>query len=609
MQEETSGAVDVPVDGAPADHPVVLFDGVCNLCNSAVNWLLERDVEGRLHYASLQSRAARTVLAKVGISDPGTLPDSIILVDADGVHLRSAAALRIGAHLGFPFSLGRVALWVPRPIRDAVYALIARNRYRWFGRRDVCMRPTPELTARFLDAEEPVEPIPHEVGPVGGAGSEPSVVWQGLKSWLTRFSIAYLLIYMLPFPLSLIGYIGDVPLIGDIPGLGAVLGFITGLWGAVLTPLTTWTGAAVFGVEAVPAVTGSGDQTFNYVQLFTTAMLALVAGTVWWLRGRTRQVSPRVFDVSRTIARFYLATILLTYGWVKVFPLQFPAPGPDRFILPYGDSSPMGLAWTFLGASAAYQIFGGLMELIGGYLLFWRRTSLVGALFAAAVMTNVMAINYFYDVPVKLFSTHLLMAAIFIMAPDLPRLVGLFGFNLPTRPRIEKPFWASGRRRLIAVMALHLILVGMVTNRNVTNNLERARSSGYLAAQSTYYGVYRVESFERAGVVDRANEDDVRWTRVGINPPFVATVQWASGVAERMRISLDEEARTISFFDRGEDPPTAPQFQMTRLDGGGLRLEGTLEGEPTIIVLARSEQAPLLVERGFHWINEFPLNR
>ncbi|MCA9582759.1 MAG: thiol-disulfide oxidoreductase DCC family protein [Myxococcales bacterium] len=142
--------------GSRIEHPVVLFDGVCNLCNATVQWLIDKDGEGRFRFASLQSEAARDVLAEAGVRDPSVLPDSIVLVDAAGVHVRSTAALRIGAVLGFPYNLGKVALLVPRPLRDAVYNIVARNRYRWFGRRDVCMRPTPELAARFLDAgEEP----------------------------------------------------------------------------------------------------------------------------------------------------------------------------------------------------------------------------------------------------------------------------------------------------------------------------------------------------------------------------------------------------------------------------------------------------------------------
>ena len=136
-------------------RPVILFDGVCNLCNSAVQWVIERDKEGRFDFASLQSDAARRELEMViGAKEIDALPDSIVLLDAEGVHIRSAAALRILRELGSWFLLLRLGVVLPRPIRDAIYDLIARNRYRWFGRRDTCMTPTPDLAARFLDASE-----------------------------------------------------------------------------------------------------------------------------------------------------------------------------------------------------------------------------------------------------------------------------------------------------------------------------------------------------------------------------------------------------------------------------------------------------------------------
>jgi predicted DCC family thiol-disulfide oxidoreductase YuxK len=140
-------------------RPVILFDGVCNLCNSTVQWVIERDKEGQFDFATLQSDAARRELARaMDEKEIDALPDSIVLLDSDGVHVHSAAALRIARGLGSWFALIRLAIVLPRPIRDAVYNLIARNRYRWFGRRDTCMTPTPDLAARFLHADEPRPP-------------------------------------------------------------------------------------------------------------------------------------------------------------------------------------------------------------------------------------------------------------------------------------------------------------------------------------------------------------------------------------------------------------------------------------------------------------------
>jgi predicted DCC family thiol-disulfide oxidoreductase YuxK len=152
------------------NRPVILFDGVCNLCNSSVQWVIERDKEARFAFATLQSDAARRELAKVlSKNEIDALPDSIVLLDSDGVHVRSAAALRIARGLGPRFALLRLGIVLPRPIRDAVYNLIARNRYRWFGRRDTCMTPTAELAARFLDAHEPRLPTDGESSQGEGA--------------------------------------------------------------------------------------------------------------------------------------------------------------------------------------------------------------------------------------------------------------------------------------------------------------------------------------------------------------------------------------------------------------------------------------------------------
>ncbi len=129
-------------------QPVVLFDGVCNLCNGAVTWLIERDTRALLRFGALQSDAAQQLLAQHGALDG--LPDSIVLIDTDGVHIRSDAALRIASLLGLPWSLITVTRVLPRAFRDAVYSWIARNRYRWFGTRDTCMLPSPGIAARFL---------------------------------------------------------------------------------------------------------------------------------------------------------------------------------------------------------------------------------------------------------------------------------------------------------------------------------------------------------------------------------------------------------------------------------------------------------------------------
>jgi predicted DCC family thiol-disulfide oxidoreductase YuxK len=133
------------------DHPVVLFDGVCNLCNGVVNFAIDRDPGSRLRFASLQSPVGRQMLERLGHSVPSGDPDSILLVERGRVHERSGAALRIARHLSGGWSLLAAFLVVPRPLRDLVYRWVASHRYRWFGKADACRVPTPDLRARFIE--------------------------------------------------------------------------------------------------------------------------------------------------------------------------------------------------------------------------------------------------------------------------------------------------------------------------------------------------------------------------------------------------------------------------------------------------------------------------
>ncbi|MGI9626606.1 MAG: thiol-disulfide oxidoreductase DCC family protein [Longimicrobiales bacterium] len=136
-------------------RPIMLFDGVCNLCNGFVLWLIDRDPSAHLTYGSLQWESAReAVHAADPTIDFDALPDSIVLIDSGGVHTRSTAALRIARVLGFPYRVLGALLIVPPPLRNWAYDFIAKRRYRWFGQKEVCMVPTPALKARFLDAED-----------------------------------------------------------------------------------------------------------------------------------------------------------------------------------------------------------------------------------------------------------------------------------------------------------------------------------------------------------------------------------------------------------------------------------------------------------------------
>lgn len=131
---------------------VVLFDGVCNLCDRTVQFVLRHDRAGTIRFAALQSTYARVLLKQHGyeLRDP---PESIVVFDQGRLYAESAGAVRIARALPFPWKLLALLWIVPRPLRDLGYRFVAKNRYRWFGRMDACPLPRPEWKARFIETE------------------------------------------------------------------------------------------------------------------------------------------------------------------------------------------------------------------------------------------------------------------------------------------------------------------------------------------------------------------------------------------------------------------------------------------------------------------------
>jgi predicted DCC family thiol-disulfide oxidoreductase YuxK len=130
------------------NNPILLFDGVCNLCNSTVQWILARDKKAQFRFAALQSEIGQALLIQHGIDTQSI--DSVILIDGDRVFIKSDAALEVATRIGGAWTLMGIFYIIPRPIRNIVYDWIARNRYRWFGKHNECWLPRPEWKARFL---------------------------------------------------------------------------------------------------------------------------------------------------------------------------------------------------------------------------------------------------------------------------------------------------------------------------------------------------------------------------------------------------------------------------------------------------------------------------
>jgi predicted DCC family thiol-disulfide oxidoreductase YuxK len=135
----------------PTDKPILLFDGVCNLCNGTVRFLIRHDPDARLRFASLQSETGKRLINLCDAKTKDPLPDTVVFVYQGKCHLKSEAALRTLQVLGGPYYwFSRTLAWMPRPFRDMVYDWVSRNRHKWFGRTESCPLPSPDDQHRFL---------------------------------------------------------------------------------------------------------------------------------------------------------------------------------------------------------------------------------------------------------------------------------------------------------------------------------------------------------------------------------------------------------------------------------------------------------------------------
>ncbi len=397
-----------------------------------------------------------------------------------------------------------------------------------------------------------------------------------------------------------------------------LLGMLGYLHDQAVQPFYVWIGKLVFGVEITVFPNGSGDTTYNWVQFASHLVFAAVATAAWSAVDRRRPSYPWLKDGLWIAMRFVLASAMFGYGINKVFGLQFPEPGLQRLLQDYGDSSPMGLLWTFMGASQPYTMFAGWMETIGGLLLCFRRTQLVGALWTAGVMANVFALNMFYDVPVKIYSFHLLVLAMVIAAPDMQRLARLFLLNRPVpRADLRGP-WTNRTMRRVA-FGVKLAWVGFTVPFMFWQMSEMRYPYGALAPRGELDGTWEVREFRRDGVeLPPIITDAARWRYLTL----IDRPEWKQGIVTHMkgvneRWILEVKDGALEFRDMtvaaGEDPAKAPlvgTLAFTREGEKAMRLSGEVAGTKIDAVCERLDAKDfLLMNRGFHWVNEFPFNR
>ena len=430
----------------------------------------------------------------------------------------------------------------------------------------------------------------------------PAVRWHFGFRVLYRFLCCYLILYILPDT-------GHVDLLAHIPFSQLLTRPYIRMWRAFVP----WVAVHVFHlsgpVTVYPAMNGSGDSTLDYVQHFCYLAIAAAAAVVWSILDRRRPNYRTLHSGTRVLVRYALAFTLFEYGFAKVIPTQFGPPSLGRLIEPLGEFSPMGLLWTFVGYSKAYTIFSGAAEVLGGSLLLARPTATLGAMVSAAVLANVVALNFCYDVPVKLYSANLLLMALFLIAADLRRILNCLVLNRPAPPADLSGARFAGRRTRLAVLVFQALFIGSFLYQDISGGWRFYSQFALHPARSPIYGLYDVESFRRNGrEVPPLLTDPGRWKRVVLTFPQSFAVRMMDDSPRGFASEYDAANSRLTLTT-----PAGGQknlFRYSRPDPDHVVLEGTLQGDQLVVGLRKVDPRKfLLVNRGFHWINERPFNR
>ena len=429
------------------------------------------------------------------------------------------------------------------------------------------------------------------------AAVEEPVRWRPATKIVFRFAALYCTLYILTT--QMLG--GFLIFPGLLPNLGA-----TGL----MKGLVYRTAVDVFKVPPagiVTTITGSGDKTMDWVHAFVLLVLAAAGTLAWSAIDRRRPNYAALNAWFRVFLRFGVGATMISYGMVKAIPLQMPAPSLQRLVEPFGHFSPMGVLWYSIGASPGYERFAGFVELIGGVLLLIPPLALLGAIVTLSASIQIFTLNMTYDVPVKLFSFHLIVMSLVLLAPEMRRLLRVIVMNKPADASKQPPLFQ--RRRLMhAALVVQLVFGAYIVGMNYFRASESWSRFGPGAPKSPLYGIWNVSAMKVDGVERPPLITDYgRWRRLLFSSPTNMSFQRMDETFQGFGTKIDMAAKTLVLTTGDKE---SGRFRIEQMDGGRMILDGEMDGRKLYFDLRHYDRTNfLLVTRGFNWIQERPFNR
>ena len=425
-------------------------------------------------------------------------------------------------------------------------------------------------------------------------------VWPLWRKIAFRFAFIYLLLYTAPW----LSVSGSLPWLH----LTAVTEYYEIGWDwAVRFFNTHFLNIA----ENLVPMSGSGDTSFGWAQLVFTLCLSIVGCALWSVLDNKRKNYETIDYWLRVSVRYYLSFFCLLYGLIKVFSLQMIFPNLSQLATPLGDLLPMRFSWLFIGYSTPYQVFSGVMETIAGLLLINRKTVTLGLITATGVFIHVFVLNMAYDIPVKLFSGHLLIFCIYLLSYELPRLIDFFILNRVSAPdsyfNVEfKNKWMR-YGRIVAKLTFITIAFILPVQRNYEQHQQVYNPKELKPIKKDVYNV-ELYVLNNKDTIPALVSDTLRWKNVIFDNGTGSVDAVESGFFKRYnRYYFTYKPDTLKHtlkFTALRDTVTLFNMKYEMPDENTVRLWSKNKGDSLFMQLRRTNRHFQLTERQFHWLSE-----
>lgn len=418
-----------------------------------------------------------------------------------------------------------------------------------------------------------------------------NIKWSAQKKFIFLFVLSYTFFYILPFPIDAFQQ----------------LSFIFNRYDRAIDKLVIFIWEHILHLHNAKKhlFSDSGDTTLDFAKFFIFFFFSIVSAITVFIIDKKRINYEKAQYYLFIYIRYCIGFYLLVYGFDKVFKSHFPFPSLEKLEQPFGESSPQGLLWAFMGYSTTYSLYLGIIEVASGFLLFFRRTTALGALLSLMIMINVTIINFSYDVPVKLFALHMVAYSLLLLSPFFNSLFQFFVLQkvsqLPQQTEFIFPKFIQSYIKIIKAVVI-ISYTALFMSFSITN----MNSDGDNAPKPALYGIYKQTMFNPDNSrkpLDLTNS--IRFDKILFDKKNTIVISTDENISYYTTI-IDTLKHTIDFKQNGSLNTFRLNYTNTE---NYLVLEGLIGKDSVRMNFNKQDMSEFpLISREFHWVVEYPEN-